>query len=107
MSIQLFVEGAILGITTTIPLKYGVSLDPVDYGILLLRTIDLLPRNSNSIFNIDGDINFFINFLIVLTVIGVIITIVDIYRKIQDDPTTRLPVFGIGFLFGLILILMA
>ena len=70
MSIQLFVEGAILGITTTIPLKYGVSLDPVDYGILLLRTIALLPRDSNSTFNIDGDINFFINFLIVLTVIG-------------------------------------
>lgn len=107
MSIQLIVEGAFLGITTAIPLKYGVSLDPVDYGILLLRTIALLPKNSNFTFNIDGYINLFINILIILMVIGVITTIMDVYRKIQDDPTTRLPVFGIGFLFGLILILMA
>ena len=101
---QLFVEGAILGVTTAIPLKYGVSLDPVDYGILLLRTIASLPKNSNSIFNVDGYINFFINILMVLLVIGVILTIMNVYRKVQDDPTTRLPVFGIGFLFGLILI---
>ncbi len=107
MSIRLFADGAILGITTSIPIKYGFSLDPADYEILLLKTIALLPKKSNSTFNIDGYINFFIIILIIFTFIAGITTLVDVYRKIQDDPTTILPVLVGRFLFGSIVILMA
>lgn len=105
---KLFIEGFCLGFTIAIPIKYGVSLDPIYYRTLVLTTISNattnVSNNSNSLFDLDS---FISRLIIILGLIGIVISVVgiyDIYTEIQDEPLNKLSVYGFGFLVGLILV---
>jgi hypothetical protein len=104
------IEGAVLGVSTAIFIKYGVSLDPINYGIMIINAINnttlFFPNAANSAINVSGFVNYMI---IILTILGIVILIAslwDVYCKIKDNEI-NLQLFVVGFLFGFFLILIA
>jgi len=106
---KLFTEGFCLGFTTAILIKYGVSLDPIYYGTLVLTTVSNVtyssPYNSNPVIDLDS---FISGVIIILAIIGILISAIGIFdflKEVKDEPLTKLPAYGLGFIFGLLLVL--
>jgi hypothetical protein len=110
MSMKLLSEGAVFGASTSIPIKCGISLDTTDYGILIIKTVSnamaILPNSANIINNLSGLVN---NTIIIFPLMGIIIllaTLIDAFRKIQENLIVNLTLYVIGFIFGFFLIII-
>lgn len=105
---KLFGEGAVLGVETAIPLKYGISLDLTYYGILFIKAVNnSMPIMANSVFNFNSIYNEMIVLLIILGFFVLVVTLYDAYQKIQDDWIGNGCPYVFGFICGLCLIIFA
>lgn len=99
-----YAQGLYLGLVTAIPFKFGISLDPTNYVISLLKMfLDRSLRDSNSAFNVSGFLYICIIGITVLATLLFILSLYGVYLKVKENANNFF-ISLIGFLIGIVII---
>ena len=102
VELRIIIEGLIAGILAGVAIITGISIDEGSLSILILKTFCEATEGMTNSFNCWG-------FVFLLSIIVILMTITSIVMEITrvDDWKVGLTLYGIGFIAGVLLILLA